>query len=302
MRKIIKKMLVFALTVATIATTSTFLSLAENTEKKYIHTYNPYYKSWKNNFIIYVDNYSGDPNNVSANDLNSGKGTSRIYTFSKLKDKKYTYDDLLKDIIDSDHTKNLHDSKPILILLPKTAKNFESHAKLADSKEKGKLFTGGPYSKYSEYENGFYYKDEKLTKQELNKLLEDYKKKAEDITKKLNTIKSFSISDLFKNAKLALATNGATSVAGTKDAKIFFMDINKKFSPYNLTFKDFSKYNTHVSVGADTSKIPIQWNTETIYIYDADYKNLIAAISFSDFVQLLWQSQDTSFLNWYTTR
>ena len=261
-----------------------------NSIQNYIHSVNPYYRYWKNEFITYVDNYQGNINDVSRKDLMGDKGSSNIFIFTKLTNAKYDYDILLKDIKNSSVQTNLHDKKPILVHLPKNAHNNESHAMLKSDDEKGKLVTGGPYS------NGFYYKDKKLDSAELNKLLAAYKVEADKISDQLKQIKSYSIKDLYNNVFVAYLTNGATSVAGTEDAKIYLLNVDKKLNPYDLTISDLTSKD--VITGKSTKGyLPDDWQVETIYIYNQDNK-LIEKITYDTFRQYLWAKQDKSVLEW----
>ena len=274
-----------------------FASFATNVStSNYIQNVNPYYNYWKKNFIIYVDNYKGDRNSVSKKDLEGDKGTSSVYIFNKLENGDYNYDLLLKDIKNADVNTNLHDKKPILVLLPKNAANHESHLLLKNDTEKGKLFSGGPYSKYESYENGFYYKDKKIDATELNKILKEYKTNSEKIKEKLNKIVSFAIKDLYNNVHVAYMTNGATNVSGTDDSKIYLLNVEKKFSPYNLKVKDI--LTKDVIKGKDTKNyLPNDWQSETIYIYGKN-NTLIEKMTFEDFKQLLWSKQDKTTIEW----
>ncbi len=271
-----------------------FTSHSEN-NTNISYNINPYYNYWKNKFIVYVDNYLGDINDVSIKDLQGNKGSSNIYIFSKLTDGNYDYDSLMKDIKNSDVTTNLHDKKPILVHLPKNAKNNESHALLKNDDEKGKLVTGGPYSKYEKYSNGFYYKDEKLDKNKLNELLTTYKKEAKKISENLNKIKSFSIKDIYSNVFVAYMTNGATNVSGTPDAKIYLLDVDKKINPYNLVIKDLNSKD--VITGSSTKDYLPDWQAETLYIYGVGNR-LIDKVTFYEFKQALWNKQEASTLDW----
>ena len=267
----------------------------QNDNSVIVYNINPYYNYWHNNFIIYVDNYSGDINDVSKNDLRGDKGTSSIYIFTKLTNGNYNYDILLNDINNSDVANNLHDKMPILVHLPKSAKNNESHALLKSDDEKGKLLNGGPYSKYAKYANGFYYKDKLLKRDELNKLLEEYKIEADKIDDEISQIKKVSIKDLYSNVNAAYMTNGATNAAGTSDAKIFLLNVDKAFSPYNLSIKDL--ITNDVIVGSSTKDFLPEWQVETLYIYNKDNK-LIDMITFDTFVQYIWAKQDESIIKW----
>lgn len=271
------------------------LTTRSENNKNISYNINPYYNYWKNSFIIYVDNYSGDIKNVSKKDLQGNKGSSNIYIFSKLVDGNYDYDVLMKDIKNSDITSNLHDRKPILVHLPKSASNNESHALLKSDDEKGKLVTGGPYSKYEKYSNGFYYKDKKLDKNELNKILSTYKTEANKISDNLKQIKGFSIKDIYSNVFVAYMTNGATNVAGTPDAKIYLLNVDKKISPYNLSVMDLTSKD--VITGSSTKDILTNWQVETIYIYGPDNK-VIEMMTFNEFKQVLWDKQEAAVLNW----
>lgn len=262
-----------------------------------INIKNPYYTFWKNDFIIYVDNYLGDINNVSKKDLSGDKGSSNLFIFSKLTDEDYTIDTLLNDMNNSDVSTNLHDKKPILVHLPKSAKNNESHALLKSDEEKGKLLSGGPYSKYAKYANGFYYKNKLLSNEELNKLLLEYKNEAKKITNRLNQIESFSIKDLYKNVHVTYLTNGATSVAGTPDAKIYLLDVDKKINPYNLSIRNVITDNK--ITGEATKDFLPDWQIETLYIYNSENK-LIDKITFETFRNYLWLKQDKSIIEWLT--
>lgn len=298
MQKTIKK---FITTIVMILMTSISLSSishaenVENLNNNYIYNVNPYYKYWKNNFIIYVDNYKGDSKNVSINDLKGNKGSSNIYIFSKLTDGVYDYDVLLKDIENSDVATNLHDKKPILVHLPKSASNNESHAQLKSNDEKGKLVTGGPYSKYEKYPNGFYYKDKLLNSNDLNKLLLEYKIEADKIANKLKQIESYSIKDVYKNVHVAYMTNGASTAAGTPDSKIYLLNVDKKLSPYNLSVSNMT--TSDVIVGESTKNYLPDWQVETIYIYGKN-NELMDQITFETFNQYLWSKQDKSVIEW----
>lgn len=298
MQKTIKK---FITTIVMILMTSISLSSishaenVENLNNNYIYNVNPYYKYWKNNFIIYVDNYKGDSKNVSINDLKGNNGSSNIYIFSKLTDDVYDYDVLLKDIENSDVATNLHDKKPILVHLPKSASNYESHAQLKSNDEKGKLVTGGPYSKYEKYPNGFYYKDKLLNSNDLNKLLLEYKIEADKIANKLKQIESYSIKDIYKNVHVAYMTNGASTAAGTPNSKIYLLNVDKKLSPYNLSVSNMT--TSDVIVGESTKNYLPDWQVETIYIYSKN-NELIDQITFETFNQYLWSKQDKSVIEW----
>lgn len=269
---------------------------ATSSTQDYVHSVNPYYSYWKNEFIIYIDNYLGNINDVSKKDLMGDKGSSNIYIFTKLTDGKYDYDTLLKDIKNSDVENNLHDKNPILVHLPKNAYNNESHALLKDDNEKGKLITGGPYSKYEKYPNGFYYKDKKIDSAELNKILATYKIEADKISDQLKQIKSYSIKDLYGNVFVAYLTNGATSVAGTEDAKIYLLNVDKKLNPYDLTISDLT--SDDVITGKSTKGyLPDDWQVETIYIYNQGHK-LIEKLSYDTFRQYLWAKQEKSVIEW----
>lgn len=257
----------------------------------------PYYSYWNGNFITYVDNYSGDKNNVSKKDLSAGNGTSCIYVFSKLKDKTYNYDDLINDIKNNNNSTNLHDVYPILVHLPKSAKSFESHAKLASDSEVGKLMSGGPYAKYETMENGFYYKDKKQSKAEINELLSKFTNGAKQIKKKISQLKSFSVLDLFPDANVAMLTNGASTVAGTPDSKIYFLSLETKFSPYQLSATKMK--TTNILKGEKTVDVLSEWQPETLYIYHDD--KLISKLTFEDFQQLLWSKQDTTVISWFSS-
>ena len=224
MQRIITKLNTFIIAILIISLSQSFISRSENIDAtNYVYNVNPYYKYWKNNFIYYIDNYKGNINDVSINDLKGNKGTSNIYFFTKLTDGAYDYDILLKDIENLDVSTNLHDKKPILVHLPKSASNNESHAQLKSDDEKGKLVSGGPYSKYEKYANGFYYKDKLLNSSDLNKLLLEYKNEANKISNQLKLIQDFSIKDLYKNVHVAYMTNGASTAAGTTDSKIYLL-------------------------------------------------------------------------------
>ena len=297
MIKLTKKFKILHLLIALICIFNCFNTYSENKAERslIIYNVNPYYKYWKNNFIVYVDNYLGDINNVSINDLKGDKGTSYVYIFSKLTDGNYNYDTLLSDIKNTDIVTNLHDKKPILVHLPKSANNNESHALLKNDDEKGKLVTGGPYSKYQKYSNGFYYKDKRLDNRELNKLLSEYKVEADKISKKLNQISSFSIKDLYSNVHAAYMTNGSTSAAGTLDAKIYLLNVDKKFNPYTLSISDI--ITNDIISGVSTKDFLPDWQIETLYIYNGK-NELIEKLSFEDFRQFLWYKQDKSVLEW----
>lgn len=270
---------------------NTFSNSTNNTS----YNINPYYNYWKNKFIIYVDNYLDDKNDVSKKDLQGDRGTSNIFIFTKLTNGSYDYDTLIKDIKNADVATNLHDRKPILVHLPKSARNNESHALFKSDDEKGKLVSGGPYSKYEKYSNGFYYNDKKLDKTELNKLLSTYKAEADKISDKLNQIKSFSLKDLYDNVFVAYLTNGATNVAGTPDSKIYLLNVDKKFNPYNLSVMDLA--STDVITGSSTKDYLPDWQVETIYIYGVGNR-LIDKVNFQDFKQTLWDKQEANILEW----
>lgn len=257
----------------------------------------PYYSYWNGNFIVYVDNYSGDKNNVSKKDLNTSNGTSCIYLFTKLKDKPYSYDDLVNDLKNNNNSSNLHDVYPILVHLPKSAKSFESHAKFASDSEVGKLMTGGPYSKYEAMENGFYYKDKKLNKTEINELLSKFSTEAKKIKNRINQLKTYSILELYPDANVAMLTNGASTVAGTPDAKIYFLNIETKFSPYQLSASNMK--TTNILKGEKTIGVLDEWQPETLYIYHDN--NLLSKITFEAFQQLLWSKQDPSAIKWFSS-
>lgn len=297
MQKIFKKfniLLVVALCI--LQCNISYSENATSSTQDYVHSVNPYYSYWKNEFIIYIDNYLGNINDVSKKDLMGDKGSSNVYIFTKLTDGKYDYDTLLKDIKNSDVENNLHDKNPILVHLPKNAYNNESHALLKDDNEKGKLITGGPYSKYEKYPNGFYYKDKKIDSAELNKILATYKIEADKISDQLKQIKSYSIKDLYGNVFVAYLTNGATSVAGTEDAKIYLLNVDKKLNPYDLTISDLT--SDDVITGKSTKGyLPDDWQVETIYIYNQGHK-LIEKLSYDTFRQYLWAKQEKSVIEW----
>ncbi len=274
------------------------ISYAENNnsnEKTYVKNVNPYYNYWKNEFIVFIDNYTGDINNVSEKDLLSGNGTSRIYIFSKLKNDNYTYDDLIYDMQNFNINTNLHDLHPILVHLPKSAASNESHIKFENANEKGKLVEGGPYSKYAKYPSGFYYKGKKCEKDEINKILSDYKKEAQKISDMLNQIKKISIKDLYPNANVAYFTNGATTTAGTPDAKIYLLDLDEKHSPYKLSAVDL--FSKDVISGEATKGVLPTWSPETMYIYNSN-QQLIEELTFETFQQYLWSKQDQGIIDW----
>ncbi len=297
MNKVYKKVSVALAISLVIGAFFSTCSFAEEAKKDavYVKNVNPYYNYWKNEFIIFVDNYTGDKNNVSRNDLYSGKGTSRVYIFSKLKDGDYTYDDLINDMQNFDVTKNLHDLQPILVLLPKKAYNNESHEKLKNDDEKGKLVTGGPYSKYEKYKTGFYYKDVLQDKESINKILSDYKKVTKEIKDKLSLIKEYSIKDLYPNAHVAYLTTGATSVAGTPESKIYLVNLDKKFSPFNLSATDL--YSKDVISGEHTKGILPEWFPETVYILNNN-NQVIDQMGYETFQQYLWAKQDNTVIEW----
>lgn len=298
MQKTIKKFITTIVMILMTSISQSSISHAENVENlnnNYIYNVNPYYKYWKNNFIIYVDNYKGDSKNVSINDLKGNNGSSNIYIFSKLTDDVYDYDILLKDIENSDVATNLHDKKPILVHLPKSASNYESHAQLKSNDEKGKLVTGGPYSKYEKYPNGFYYKDKLLNSNDLNKLLLEYKIEADKIANKLKQIESYSIKDIYKNVHVAYMTNGASTAAGTPNSKIYLLNVDKKLSPYNLSVSNMT--TSDVIVGESTKDYLPDWQVETIYIYSKN-NELMDQITFETFNQYLWSKQDKSVIEW----
>lgn len=296
MLKKMRKLNTLIIAILIVSLSQSFISHSENADTtNYIYNVNPYYKYWKNNFICYIDNYKGNINDVSINDLKGDKGTSNIYFFSKLTDGTYDYDILLKDIENLDVTTNLHDKKPILVHLPKSATNNESHAQLKSDDEKGKLVKGGPYAKYEKYPNGFYYKDKLLNSNDLNKLLLEYKIEAEKISNKLKLIGSYSIKDMYKNVHVAYMTNGASSCAGTPDAKIYLLNVDKKLSPYYLSVSDM--ITNDVIVGESTKGYLPDWQVETIYIYGKN-NELIEQVSFETFNQYLWAKQDKSVIEW----
>lgn len=298
MQKKIRKLNILTIAILLISLSQSVISHSENIgnlNPGYIYNVNPYYKYWKNNFIIYIDNYKGNVKDVSANDLKGDKGTSNIYIFSKLTDGEYDYDTLLNDIKNQDINTNLHDKKPILVHLPKSASNNESHAQLKNDDEKGKLVSGGPYSKYEKYANGFYYKDKLLNKNDLDKLLKEYKIEADKIASQLKLIESFSIKDIYKNVHVAYMTNGASTAAGTPDSKIYLLNVDKKLSPYNLSISDM--ITNDVIVGESTKDYLPDWQIETLYIYGKG-NQLIEKISFETLNQFLWQKQDKSVFEW----
>lgn len=298
MQKIFKKLNVLIATILMISISQSFISHSENVEnsnQNYVYNVNPYYKHWRNSFIIYVDNYKGNINDVSVNDLKGNKGTSNVYIFSKLTNGSYDHDTLLNDINNTDVTTNLHDKKPILVHLPKSANNNESHAQLKNDDEKGKLVSGGPYSKYEKYANGFYYKDKLLKNNELNKLLLEYKVEADKIANQLKLIESYSIKDIYKNVHVAYMTNGASTAAGTPDAKIYLLNVDKKLSPYNLSVSDM--ITSDAIVGESTKNYLPDWQVETLYIYNRN-NELIDQITFETFNQYLWAKQDKSVIEW----
>lgn len=298
MQKKIRKLNILTIAILLISLSQSVISHSENIgnlNQSYIYNVNPYYKYWKNNFIIYIDNYKGNVKDVSVNDLKGDKGTSNIYIFSKLTDGEYDYDTLLNDIKNQDINTNLHDKKPILVHLPKSASNNESHAQLKNDDEKGKLVSGGPYSKYEKYANGFYYKDKLLNKNDLDKLLKEYKIEADKIASQLKLIESFSIKDIYKNVHVAYMTNGASTAAGTPDSKIYLLNVDKKLSPYNLSISDM--ITNDVIVGESTKDYLPDWQIETLYIYGKG-NQLIEKISFETLNQFLWQKQDKSVFEW----
>ena len=294
MRKLFNKKNICMLLVMLMSFSFCFTTRSEN-NTNISYNINPYYRYWNNNFIIYVDNYSGDIKNVSIKDLQGDKGSSNIFIFSKLSDGKYDYDTLIEDMKNTDVSTNLHDKKPILVHLPKSASNNESHALLKSDDEKGKLVTGGPYSKYEKYANGFYYKDKKVDKKELNEILSKYKSEADKISDNLKHIKGFSIKDIFPNVFVAYMTNGATNVAGTPDAKIYLLNLDKKISPYNLSVMDLASKD--VITGSSTKDYLPDWQSETIYVYGVGNR-LIDKVTFYDFKQSLWNKQEAAVLEW----
>ena len=295
-KKLYKGIIAFTILLSVVVNSFVY---AENTDidsSNYITNVDPFFSYWKNQFIIYVDNYSGNVDDVSIKDLNAGNGTSRVLVFSKLSESSYTYDDLLNDIKNTDTGTNLHDAFPILVHLPKSANSFESHAKLSSEDEKGKLMSGGPYSKYKDLTNGFYYKNKKQNKEEINKVLSDFHTYAKQISSHLNEIKSFSIKDLYPDANVALLTNGAANMAGTSTSKLYFLSLEKKYSPYRLSATDLQTGN--ILKGEATNNILDEWLPETLYIYDA-YDKLIKKYPFETFQQILWSKQDLDVINWF---
>lgn len=294
LKNLFKKKTICILLVMLMSLSFSFTSHSE-TNANISYNINPYYNYWKNNFIIYVDNYLGDINNVSQKDLQGSKGSSNVFIFTKLTNGSYNYDTLMEDIKNTDINTNLHDKKPILVHLPKGASNNESHALLKSDDEKGKLVSGGPYSKYEKYSNGFYYKDKKLDKTELNKLLSEYKIESDKISDNLKQINSFCIKDIYPNVFVAYMTNGATNVAGTPDAKIYLLNVDKKISPYNLSILDL--VSKDVISGSSTKDYLPDWQSETIYVYGVGNR-LIDKVTFYDFKQSLWNKQEAAVLEW----